>query len=64
MSTFEKRFEGKNNAGLRAKIREAVRGHETGEERATAVLSLAGTVALTASGLLTLTQVAGDYRAT
>ena len=64
MSTFEKRFEGKYNAGLRAKIREAVRSNETGEERATAVLSLAGTVALTASGLLTLMRVAGDYRAT
>lgn len=62
MNKFENRFAGTDNAGLRAKISEAVSGTETGEDAATAVLSVGGIVALTAAGQHTLAQVAEDYR--
>lgn len=62
---FEKRFEGKDNAGLRAKIRAAAQGATPGcaIRVKTAIESLAGTVALTASGREKLTLVADDYAA-
>jgi len=62
-SRYEKRFEGKDNAGLRAQIREATLGTRCGAANAAAVRALAGTVALTASGQATLEQVAADYGA-
>lgn len=63
MAKFEKRFEGKSNAGLRAKIREAVVGGRCGIANEKSVLALGRTIALTASGQATLQQVAADYRA-
>lgn len=60
---FERRFVGRSNAGLRAQIRDAVNGHLCGPAREQRVLSLAGTVALTAAGRATLASVAADYRA-
>lgn len=62
MAKFEKRFEGRDNAGLRAKIRAIVYEKSCGPLNEQAVLSLRRTVALTASGEATLRQVALDYR--
>lgn len=60
---FESRFVGRDNAGLRARIREVVSGHACGSENARAVRALAGVVGLTASGTATLAEVAEDYAA-
>jgi len=62
MAKFEKRFEGKDNAGLRAQIRETVKAARAdGRDVATAVEAIASRVALTASGRHTLAAVAEDY---
>ena len=61
MSKIAKRFGGRDNAGLRAKIRGVTESHKCGAANAAAVRGLAKSVALTASGLETLKQVAGDY---
>jgi len=63
MAKFDRHFAGRDNAGLRAKIRDAVEAHRCGESNAASVLSLAGTVALTAGGRATLERVVEDYRA-
>lgn len=55
---YEQRFTGKDNAGLREKIRDVVR--DAPDPRA-AVLSLLGTVALSAHGEAILQLVADDY---
>ena len=60
---FERRFAGASNAGLRAAIRDAVTGADSGAVAAQRVLSLSRTVALTASGRTTLEAVAADYAA-
>ncbi len=61
MKRFEQRFEGPDNAGLRKLVREAVAEQPDAASRRRAVLSLARTVALTASGTHTLELVAADY---
>lgn len=62
MTKFEKRFPGKDNAGLRAEIRSAVNAaRENGEDVARAVEAVGRRVALTASGRHTLAAVAEDY---
>lgn len=66
MSTkFEQRFAGRDNAGLRARIREQVRSVDEGRSAhdtyCDAILALARTVALTPAGLATLRAVAADY---
>jgi hypothetical protein len=60
---FDRRFAGPANAGLRASIRYAAATPACGPSQARAVLSLRGTVALTASGKATLEAVAADYAA-
>jgi hypothetical protein len=60
LKQFEFRFPGRKNAGLRHKIREAVRATKCGAANAAAVLSLAG--ALSPSEVETLRAVAEDYR--
>lgn len=60
---FERHFTGEINRGLRAKIREVVDGSKCGPWNRRAILSLAGTVALTAAGRSTLELVAADYDA-
>lgn len=62
MGKFEKRFAGKDNAGLRAEIRNVARAaREEGRDVASAVESIGRRVALTASGRHTLAAVAEDY---
>jgi hypothetical protein len=58
---FEARFEGPSNKGLRALIRKRVASEDSCPTRGHAVLSLASTIAFTAMGLHTLTEVACDY---
>lgn len=58
---YERAFEGKDNAGLRKMIRDAVAGHRCAAANAAAVRSISGVVALTAQGKATLEQVAQDY---
>lgn len=60
---FERHFTGAINAGLRAEIRRTVSAERCGAANRTAVLSLAGTVALTASGRACLEAAADDYAA-
>ena len=60
--SFEQRFEGKGNAGLRAQIRQCVTGLRCGPATERAVLALDERIALTAVGLDTLRAVAADYR--
>jgi hypothetical protein len=62
--THYSRFVGRNNAGLRKQIREAVAGHRCGDANAASVLALGATVALTAQGKSTLAEAAEDYRRT
>lgn len=62
MAKFDRRFGGKSNAGLRAKIRASAKIDGSPDDVERAVLSLARTVALTAAGKRTLTEVAEDYR--
>jgi len=61
--THEARFTGPDNAGLRASIRKIVASYDrgSGTSRPDAIRSLAGTVALSASGRATLDLVAADY---
>jgi hypothetical protein len=62
MAKFEKRFTGKDNEGLRAEIRKAVKAARAdGRDVATAIESIGRRVALTASGRHTLAAVAEDY---
>jgi hypothetical protein len=62
MAKFEKRFAGKDNAGLRAEIRNSVKAaRESGDDVARAVENVGRRVALTASGRHTLAAVAEDY---
>lgn len=62
MAEFEKRFIGKQNAGLRALIRKTVkRAQENDNNVISAVKSLAGTVALTESGRHTLGLLVKDF---
>lgn len=62
MAKFEKRFEGKDNAGLRAEIRSTAKAAaDDGRDVAQAVEAIAGRVALTASGRHTLAAVAEDF---
>lgn len=62
MAKFEKRFEGKDNAGLRAEIRSTVKAaRDDGRDVPSAVESIGRRVALTASGRHTLAAVAEDY---
>ena len=58
---FERRFAGHSNAGLRKLIRESVSGDMCATSRRRAILAIAGTVALTATGRATLSEVADDY---
>lgn len=58
---FELHFAGQSNAGLRRQIRATVSGHRCGPANSAAILTLARTVALTASGTATLERVAADY---
>lgn len=62
MAKFEKRFAGKDNAGLRAEIRETAK-HAVEENRnvRTAIVAIARRVALSANGRATLELVADDY---
>jgi len=62
---FERRFSGKDNAGLRKAIRDAADGAmpACGPVVERAVLGLASSVALTVAGKATLAEVAADYRA-
>lgn len=60
---FEQRFEGKDNAGLRAEIRRVVSGAYCGPENGRIVRGLANRIALTAAGRSTLDAVAADYEA-
>jgi hypothetical protein len=62
MAKFERRFQGSDNAGLRAKIRDAAKIDGSPDDVERAVLSLGRTVALTAAGQRTLAEVAEDYR--
>lgn len=66
MARFERRFSGKDNAGLRAEIRRVAVSHgpstHTPKELERAILAIADRVALTASGKHTLGAVAADYR--
>ncbi|MBA2722094.1 MAG: hypothetical protein H0U56_04190 [Methylibium sp.] len=60
--SFERRFQGPDNAGLRAQIREAVKtARENGDDVTRAIESVGRRVALTASGQHTLSAVAADY---
>ena len=58
---YERRFAGTSNAGLRKLIRQAVSADMCAPARRRAILSLASTVALTASGRATLADCAEDY---
>jgi hypothetical protein len=58
---YERRFAGPANAGLRKLIRESVSAYMCAPSRRRAILSIASTVALTASGRATLEAVADDY---
>lgn len=62
---FDRHFAGKDNAGVRKQIRDAADGAmpACGPVVERAVLSLAGTIALTASGKSNLIAAAADYRA-
>jgi hypothetical protein len=62
VSCYERRFAGKDNAGLREEIRSAVQiARDNGEDVARAVEAVGRRVALTASGRHTLAAVAEDY---
>lgn len=61
MAKYERRFAGKDNAGLRAQIRSVVTHERCGQGNAQAVRSLASTVALSAFGKACLEDVAADY---
>lgn len=64
MAKFARRFDGKSNAGLRAKIRNAVVSESAGspDDIALAVLRIARVVALTAAEERKLADAAEDYR--
>jgi hypothetical protein len=62
MAKFEKRFAGKDNAGLRAEIRRTAKAaYEEGRDVPQAVEAIQHRVALTASGRHTLAAVAEDF---
>lgn len=64
-TTHENRFEGRDNAGLRAEIRRVVEAHRAGEIEgltlSDAIRNVGRRVALTAAGRATLDLVVADY---
>ena len=61
MSKYERRFHGKDNAGLRARIRSVTSPMQCGEANAAAVMRLGRTVALSSFGRQTLAECAADF---
>jgi hypothetical protein len=60
--THYQRFTGRNNSGVRAKIRSVTDGASCGAANAARVLRLAERIAFTGRGQAILSAVAEDYR--